>query len=217
MSGALIDTALTAFVTLFVIIDPVGLTPIFLALTHDMTAAARRAVAARACLIGLLVMAAFGLVGEALLQVVGIGLPAFRIAGGILLFLIAVEMLFERRSERRGRAAERAEAEEAGPDPSVFPLAVPLLAGPGALASMILLMGRAAGDLPAQAAVMGVMAGVVALAYVLFRLSGVLGRFLGRTGINVVTRLLGMLLAALAVQFVIDGLRDVGALTAAAG
>ena len=201
MTGDLV----TAFVALFVVIDPVGLAPIFVALTLGADPAHRRAVALRACLIGLAVLTLFGLVGEAVLEFVGISLPAFRIAGGILLFITALDMLFERRTKRRGE-------QEAAEDPSVFPLAIPLIAGPGAIAAMILLTSRTGADAAWIAAVHGVMALVVGLVLLLFLIAGRIERLLGPTGIVVVTRLLGMLLAALSVQFVLDGLGDVGAL-----
>lgn len=208
----MIDVALTAFVTMFVIIDPIGLSPLFAALTQGMDREARRRSARRAALLGFGVLAVFGIAGERLLDIIGIGFPAFRISGGILLFLISVEMLFDRRTERRSKAVDTAEAEEAGPDPSVFPMAVPLLAGPGALATIILLMGQNQGDLPMQAVILGTTGLVVFLTYVGMRASTLLEHVLGHVGITVITRLLGMLLAALSVQFVIDGLRDVGAL-----
>lgn len=212
------DAALTAFVTLFVIIDPIGLTPLFVALTGGMSVPDRKKIALRACLIAAAILALFGIAGEAVLNVIGIGLPAFRIAGGILLFLIAVEMLFERRTERREKNVG-AQTHDATPghDPSVFPLATPLLAGPGALASVILLMGQHGGDLAMQAVVMGVMLLVLLSAYLLFRLGPILDRVLGPVGISVVTRLLGILLAALSVQFVLDGLTSVGLLRGAVG
>ena len=196
---------ITAFVTLFVIIDPIGLTPLFVALTQGMTAEARRAIAIRACMIAALILSLFGVFGEALLGFVGISMPAFRIAGGVLLFLTALDMLFERRSKRREGQAD----EEEGPDPSVFPLAIPLIAGPGAIASVILLAGQNPGP-AGLAATLAVMVGVLLIVLVLFLLAGLLERALGKTGINVVTRLLGMLLAALSVQFVLDGLRAFG-------
>lgn len=195
---------ITAFVTLFVIVDPVGLAPLFVALTAGMDPRHRRAIAVRAVLIGTVLLTLFGLLGEALLNVVGISMPAFRIAGGILLFLTALDMLFERRKKRREDQATHAD------DPSVFPLATPLIAGPGALASMILLTGERPGDWTWIAAVHGVMAAVMAVTFLFFLASGLLERALGATGINVVTRLLGMLLAALSVQFVLDGLRAFG-------
>jgi len=208
----MIEIALTTFVTLFVVIDPVGLTPVFVALTRGIDQPTRNRIALHAALIAVGVLGLFGVAGERMLQLIGIGLPAFRIAGGILLFLIAIEILFERRSQRREKSAEEAP----GHDPTVFPLATPLIAGPGALASMILIMGQHSGAPATQAAVLAVMASVVLTAYMLFRLSGLVERVLGPVGINVVSRLLGMLLAALAVQFVLDGLGDVGLLPAEA-
>ena len=195
---------ITAFVTLFVIVDPVGLAPLFVALTAGMDARHRRAIAIRATLIGMGLLTLFGLLGEALLNVVGISMPAFRIAGGILLFLTALDMLFERRKKRREDQASHVD------DPSVFPLATPLIAGPGALATMILLTGQSPDDAGWIAAVHAVMAAVMAVTFVFFLAAGLIERALGPTGINVVTRLLGMLLAALSVQFVLDGLRAVG-------
>ncbi|RMD48570.1 MAG: MarC family protein [Alphaproteobacteria bacterium] len=201
----------TAFVSLFVVIDPIGLTPLFLALTPGASPAARRAIALRAGLIAAVILTLFGLAGEALLGAVGISMAAFRVAGGLLLFLTAIDMLFERRTERRERQGESAEF----PDPSVFPLATPLIAGPGAIATMILLTGRSGGDWLWTLTVLGVMACVIALCVVLFMGSGILERILRRTGVLVVTRLLGMLLAALSVQFVADGLADFGLLPGA--
>ena len=198
---------ITSFATLFVVIDPVGLTPVFIALTAGTDAAHRRAVAIRACLVALALLTLFAFFGEAVLGFIGISMPAFRIAGGILLFLTALDMLFERRTKRRAGQAD--EAEEDYPDPSVFPIAIPLIAGPGAIATMILLMGRANG--PAEmAGVLGIMATCLAVVMTFFLSAGMIERLLGRIGITVITRLLGMLLAALSVQFVLDGLRDFG-------
>ena len=194
---------ITAFVTLFVIIDPIGLAPLFVALTHGMDARTRRGIAIRACVIAALLLVLFAALGEAVLGFVGISMPAFRIAGGILLFLTALDMLFERRSKRREDQADER------PDPSVFPLAIPLIAGPGAIASVILLTGEM-GGLHGFATTVVVMLAVLAIVFALFMVAGLLERALGRTGINVGTRLLGMLLAALAVQFVLDGLRAFG-------
>ncbi|RVT84081.1 MarC family protein [Rhodobacteraceae bacterium CCMM004] len=199
---------ITAFVTLFVVIDPIGLAPLFVALTAGQPQARRRAIGLRACLVGATLLALFGLFGEAVLGFAGISMPAFRVAGGILLFLTALDMLFERRTKRR-----QGQTEEHEEDPSVFPLATPLIAGPGAIATMILLTGQT-GYWAATLAVHAVMLSVVALSLVLFLLAGRIERLLGDTGINVITRLLGMLLAALSVQFVLDGLRAVGAMPA---
>jgi len=197
-------TLITAFATLFVVIDPIGLTPLFVAITSGMAPARRRAIALRSCVLGTVILTLFGLLGEAVLGFVGISMPAFRIAGGMLLFLTALDMLFERRTKRR-----EGQTEDDRPDPSVFPLATPLIAGPGAIASMILLVGQARGA-PETLAYLLVMVAVIICVFLLFLSAGLLERLLGKTGTNVVTRLLGMLLAALAVQFVLDGLRAFG-------
>ncbi len=198
---------ISAFVALFVIIDPIGLAPVFLALTHGSDTAERRSVGRRAVLLAFGLLMLFGLLGEAVLNFIGISMPAFRIAGGVLLFLTALDMLFERRTKRRDNTAE----EEERPDPSVFPLAIPLLAGPGAITTMILLVGQTDGPLQASG-VFVAMALVLTVVAIMFRSAGLLERALGRTGTVVATRLLGMLLAALAVQFVLDGLRGAGML-----
>lgn len=200
------DALVTTFVTLFVVIDPIAVAPLFVALTRGMTEAQRRRIALRAILVAFGMLAIFGLAGNQLLAAVGIGMPAFRISGGILLFLMAVDMLFEKRSERRERRTE----EEDGPDPSVFPLATPMIAGPGALATVILLAGQHAGNALALLEVALVVVLVLALTYVLFRAGGLIERLLGHSGIVVLTRLFGILLAALAVQFVLNGLADLG-------
>ncbi|HSF64940.1 MAG TPA: MarC family protein [Paracoccaceae bacterium] len=196
---------ITAFATLFVVIDPPGLVPLFIALTQGMTAERRRAMALRACLIAGVLLTLFGLAGESILGFIGISMPAFRIAGGILLFLTALDMLFERRTQRR-------EGQKTDPDhdPSVFPLATPLIAGPGAIASMILLVGQSGPGWTGTMAVLGLMWGMVIVTYLFLLASPPIERALGRTGTIVITRLLGMLLAALAVQFVIDGVRGTG-------
>ncbi len=195
---------ITAFVTLFVVLDPVGLAPLFVALTAGADGQHRRAVAVRACLIGAGILTLFGLAGEAVLGFVGISMPAFRIAGGILLFLTALDMLFERRTKRRSDQQPRAE------DPSVFPLATPLIAGPGAIATMILLTTQEGGDWARVAMIHGVMLAVIVVGLLFMLAAGAIERLLGPTGINVVTRLLGMLLAALSVQFVLDGIQAYG-------
>ena len=195
---------ISAFATLFVIVDPIGLTPVFVALTRGMGSARRRAIALRACIVGAILLCLFAAFGEAVLGFIGISMPAFRIAGGILLFLTALDMLFERRTKRRAD-----QAEDDTDDPSVFPLAIPLIAGPGAIASMILLAGQQPG-LAGLAVVVGVMLAVLAILLVMFLAAGLVERALGRVGTNVITRLLGMLLAALSVQFVLDGLRAFG-------
>ena len=196
---------ITAFATLFVVIDPPGLVPLFIALTQGMDASHRRAMAQRACIIATILLTLFGFSGETLLGFIGISMPAFRIAGGILLFLTALDMLFERRTQRR-------EGQHPDPDhdPSVFPLATPLIAGPGAIASMILLMGQAGPGWAGKLAVEGLLLGMMLATFLFLLASPPLERLLGRTGTVVITRLLGMLLAALSVQFVIDGVRGTG-------
>ncbi|MEI4486484.1 MarC family protein [Frigidibacter sp. MR17.14] len=199
----------TAFVTLFVVVDPIGLAPLFIALTQGMSKHQRRAVALRACAIAAGLMTLFGVFGENILGGIGISMPAFRIAGGALLFLTALDMLFERRTQRReGQSAES--AADLADDPSIFPLATPLIAGPGALATMILLAGERGGGVGHVVAIHGVMLAVLGCVMGMFLLAGAIERLLGRTGTLVVTRLLGMLLAALAVQFMLDGLRGAG-------
>lgn len=196
---------ITAFATLFVVIDPPGLVPLFIALTQGMGAQQRRRMALRGCLVAAGLLTVFGLAGEAVLAFIGISMPAFRIAGGILLFLTALDMLFERRTQRR-------EGQKSDPDhdPSVFPLATPLIAGPGAIASIILLIGQGGPGWGPTLAVMGLTYGMIVVTFLFLLASPPLERMLGRTGTLVITRLLGMLLAALSVQFVIDGVRQTG-------
>ncbi|APX15025.1 MarC family protein [Phaeobacter inhibens] len=203
----MMDTAflITSFVTLFVIVDPIGLTPIFLALTQGMTPAQRRAIALRSTVTAAVLLAVFAAFGEAVLGFAGISMAAFRIAGGVLLFLTALDMLFERRNKRREDRSE----EDDFDDPSVFPLAIPLIAGPGSIATVILLTGQQPG-FAGFAMVMGVVFAVLGILLIMCLFSGLFERLLGKTGITVVTRLLGMLLAALSVQFVLDGLRAFG-------
>ena len=204
----MIDTAflITAFVTMFVVIDPIGLAPLFVALTQGVPERQRRNIALRACAIGMTILIAFALFGESILSFIGISMPAFRIAGGILLFLTALDMLFERRQKRREDQADEDEPDE---DPSVFPLAIPLIAGPGSIAAVILLVGQTE-TTAGFFAIMGVLAAVMLLVFAMFMTAPIIERLLGKTGINVVTRLLGMLLAALSVQFVLDGLQGFG-------
>jgi multiple antibiotic resistance protein len=200
----------TAFVTLFVVIDPVGTVPIFVALTHGMEERRRRAIALRACVIAAILLALFGLAGQDFLRAVGISMPAFQIAGGLLLFLTALDMLFDRRAQRRADHAD----EKGAPadDPSVFPLAMPLIAGPGAMATMVLLISEAGRTPQGIALVTAVMLAVVGVAFILFLSAGLLERLLRRTGTMVVTRLFGLLLAALSVQFVLNGATAIGIL-----
>lgn len=197
----------TAFVTYFVVVDPAGIAPIFISLTHGMPAAERNRVALKGVAIAAVVLIAFALGGHTLLEVLGIGLPAFRVAGGILLLLLSIDMVMVRHSGLRATTAlEEAEAGRSQ-DITVFPLAIPLIAGPGAIASVVLTMGEAAGNPLRQSLLLAVLLAVLALTALLLVAAGWLLRLFGRTGINVLTRVFGILLAAVAVQFMIDGLR----------
>ncbi len=202
----MIDTFLTAFATLFVMIDPIGLAPMFAALTAGASLRRRAIIGARGLAVAALLLAFFGLAGDKALATIGVSIPAFRIAGGLMLFLLAIDMLFEKRTERR----EKRPGEEQRDDPSVFPLATPLIAGPGALAAMILLTSEHPGDAAGQGAVYLAGAAVLAITFMVFLATELIERLLGPTGIKVLTRLFGMLLGALAVQFVLDGIAAYG-------
>jgi multiple antibiotic resistance protein len=203
-----IDYAISALVTLFVVVDPVGLAPTFLAVTEGLPRRARRSVALRASIIAGAILVGTALVGDWLFRALGISLPAFRIAGGLLLFAIAFEMVFGVRMRRESQAAEEA-VEEHVRNVAAFPLAIPLLAGPGAITATVLLAGRAAGNPLLTGLLLVVVVFVAAACFVAFNLAGRIGRLLGLTGNIVLSRLLGVLLAALAVQFVVDGIRAI--------
>jgi multiple antibiotic resistance protein len=203
-----LDYAISALLTLFVVVDPVGLVPTFLAVTEDLPRQARRSVAVRASLIAGAVLIGTALIGDWLLHTLSISLPAFRIAGGLLLFSIASEMVFGVRLRRESREAEEA-VEEHVRNIAAFPLAIPLLAGPGAITATVLLAGRANGNLMLIAVLIGVVALVAAACFVAFLFAERIGRAIGLTGNIVLSRLLGVLLAALAVQYVVDGVRTV--------
>jgi multiple antibiotic resistance protein len=199
-----LEFAISALVTLLVVVDPIGLVPAFIAMTDRLPAAARRQVAIRACLIAFCILLGSALIGDWLLKNLGIGLPAFRIAGGVLLFLIASDMVFGWRVEREARTAEQAVHEHVR-NIAAFPLAIPLLAGPGAITAVILLAGRARGDPLMLSGVLCVIALVMAVSLLVFLVATRISKLLGVTGNVVLSRLLGVILAALAVQFVIDG------------
>ena len=209
------EAIFASFITLFVVIDPIGLVPLFLALTPNATKAQRRIIAGRAVFVGFVILLAFGLLGDELLRFLGISLAAFRMAGGLLLFVIALEMLFEKHHERRERnVTDQTDAEaEALPqddldDVSVFPLGIPLIAGPGAITSIILLMNEQQGSLSAQSMVMGVMIGIMLLTLVLFLIAGAISHYISPMVTRAVTRVLSVILAALALQFILDGVRE---------
>ncbi len=197
----------SALVTLLVTVDPPGLAPIFLALTVGMTGAERRSVAVRACLIATVILAASALAGDWLLRQLGITLPAFRIAGGLFLFWVAFEMVFEKRTERKAQTAETAITIDHIKSIAAFPLAIPLMAGPGAITAAILSAGRAGGEPLMLAGLIGVVCVVTLTCLMVFLAAEKLERFLGTTGRILLGRLLGVILAALAVQFVIDGVK----------
>lgn len=216
------DYLIPAFVTLFVIIDPIGLVPIFVALTTDGDNTYKKRMAINSCLIAFVILTLFALFGKPLMAALGISMPAFRIAGGALLFLIAIEMVFERRNKKRSDRAEEHHEEQAHlhqdepvknaadepEDIAAFPLAMPFLAGPGAIATMMLLMGQHQGDYIAQAAIIGAMTAVLLITLTLFILSNAFAKHLPPSVTTVISRLLGMLLAALSIQFVLDGIKQ---------
>ncbi|WP_349360743.1 MarC family protein [Stappia sp.] len=203
----LADYLVNAFATLFVTIDPVGLAPMFLAVTSGATAVARRRVAVRAILIGGAILFLFLVAGKNLLSALGISVPAFQIAGGLLLLMIAIEMVFEKRNRRKSESAEKAASHQEDPsDVAVFPLAIPLIAGPAAISAVILLASQAP-DTLSLFGLAAVIALLVALCFLSFLLADKIERLMGDTAAMVVTRLLGVLLAALSVQFIADGVR----------
>lgn len=199
----MLEQAFSSFVTLFVTIDPPGLAPIFLALTAGMSRSERLQVANRATVIAFGVLLLFALAGIGILSVFGITIHAFRIAGGVLLFFIAFEMIFEKRYDRKEKSAEVAQADHVR-NIAIFPLAIPLIAGPGAISATILLSGTYA-DVLGRIVLIVIVAMNLAIAWMVFVAAGRIERLLGATGRIVLTRLLGLILAALAVQFVADG------------
>ncbi|MDP2803955.1 MAG: MarC family protein [Phreatobacter sp.] len=197
----------SALVTMFVIVEPIALVPIFLAVTPGFSASQRRQVAWRACLIAFLILAACAFFGDWLLRMLGISLPAFRIAGGLLVFWIAFEMVFGLRAGRKTETAREAIDKEHIVNVAAFPMAIPLLAGPGAITATLLLAGQAAGSTVMMAALIGVLAVVILVSWACLNMAETVNALLGTLGNAVVSRLLGIILAALAVQFVMDGVR----------
>jgi multiple antibiotic resistance protein len=203
-----LDYLVSALVTLMVVVDPVGLTPAFLSVTQGLPVPTRTRIAFRACLIAAAILAGTALIGDWLLDKLAITLPAFRIAGGLLLFAVAFEMVLGVRIERQSKQAEEA-IEEHVRNVAAFPLAIPLMAGPGAITATLLLAGQARGQPILLAGLLGVILVVIATCFSVFWIANRIERMLGVTGSVVLSRLLGVLLAALAVQFVIDGVRAV--------
>ena len=199
------DIILNAFVTLFVTIDPPGLAPIFLALTAGMNRTERYSVALRGVVIAFGVLVAFALFGIVVLDTMGITIHAFRVAGGLLLFYIAFEMVFEKRQERHEKSSRTAITKDQIANIAAFPLAIPLIAGPGAISATILLATDLGRDWQPMLLLIGVIVVVLLLVLVTFVAAEFIDKYLGTTGRTILTRLLGVLLAALAVQFVADG------------
>lgn len=197
----------SALATLLVIADPIFLSALFLGITHNMNQAQRAEVAMRGTIIAFCILLGAGLGGAKLLSWLGISLSAFRIAGGLLLLSSAAEMVFDRRGQRQQDIAAKAITVDHVRNIAAFPLAIPLLAGPGAITAMILLAGRAEGDWEKLGALYGLAALVMFACYIAFRLAERISMLLGVTGRAVISRLLGIILAALAVQFVIDGMQ----------
>ena len=198
----------SAFITLFVAIDPPGLAAIFLGLTVTLSAAGRKKVAVQSVIIAFSILTAAALGGKALLDMLGISIAAFRIADGLLLFFIAAEMVFEHREQRKAESAENTIAEDAPHNIAAFPLAIPLMAGPGAITATILLASKAEGNVTNLIGLI-VVAGLILLSCLLtFLMANTINRLLGVTGRVVLSRLLGVLLAAMAVQIIADGVLD---------
>lgn len=201
----MIELFTTAFITLAVIIDPPGCAPIFASLTSGTDASHRRRMAIRSVLVAWCILMFFALLGEPLLKTLGISLSAFRLAGGIMLFMIALDMVFERRTERREDRAKEIEGTPEAEDISVFPMAIPMIAGPGSIASIMLLTARADGTLEGLV-VLAAMTAVIVLTLIALLLAGPMMRLIGAKLEAMITRILGVILAALAAQFVLDGL-----------
>jgi multiple antibiotic resistance protein len=201
-----VSGALKSFLTLLAIVDPIAIVPLFLAMTAGDTLEQRRKMAARAALVAGVTLAVFAAAGDALFSLLGISLPAFRIAGGVLLFLLSVDMLLAKPSRQRTTPEETEEGVHK-PDVSVFPLGIPMLAGPGSIT--VVMMARAsAGSSLERWLVFGSIVGVALVSFVVLAVGGQIAQRLGQTGMNVMHRVLGLLLAAIAAQFVVDGVRD---------
>ncbi|KQS73012.1 MarC family transcriptional regulator [Rhizobium sp. Leaf371] len=205
------DLLINALTTILVTIDPPGLAPIFLSLTAGMSRSERKQVASRGSLIAFCILSVFALFGDSILGLLGISIGAFRIAGGLLLFWIAFEMIFEKRNERKEKTGETATLRDHIENIAVFPLALPLIAGPGAISATILLAGSYPGTVGRLQLIL-VIAVCVAILFAALVIAERIDRFLGQTGRAILTRLLGVILAALAVQFVVDGVTSAFAL-----
>jgi multiple antibiotic resistance protein len=197
---------ISAFVTFFVVIDPPGCAPIFSSLTAGTDAAHRRAMAIRSVLVASGILLVFAVFGEDLLRALGISLDAFRVAGGIMLFLIALDMVFEKRTERRENRAQDVKSDPGHEDISIFPMAIPMIAGPGSIASVMLLMAKSNG-ITESLIVLSALGAMLVLTLISLLLAGPLMKLVGYRIEAMITRILGVVLAALAAQFVIDGIK----------
>lgn len=196
------DFLIGTFLTLFVIIDPPGLVPIFIGLTQRSDAAGRRRIALKSCLISLVVLLSFAFIGDFILDGLKISVPSFRIAGGLLLLLAAINMVMGHTDTPKNETESKGRIHD---DVAVFPLAIPLIAGPGSLVTVVLLMRELTNNYMMQAGIVGVLVLILATTYVCLRLSEPILKIIGPTGGNVLTRVLGIILAALAIQFIVDG------------
>lgn len=201
------DLLINAFTTLLVTLDPPGLAPVFLALTVGMSTKERRQVALRGSIIAFGILATFALFGSSILSMLGISLGAFRIAGGMLLFWIAFEMIFEKRQERKEKTSEVAITQDHIQNIAVFPLALPLIAGPGGISATVLISSTMPTTLD-KVVLLTLIAAAMLLVYAALYIADRMDRFLGNTGRAILTRLLGVLLAALSIQFIVDGIRS---------
>lgn len=208
----MMETAIVAFTTFFATIAPLDVAAMFAALTPNATPEAKRSMAIRGTLISAAILLSFALVGEIVLSTLGISLAALKVAGGILLLLIGIEMVFARSSGGTSTTDEEDQEAIASNDIAVFPLATPLIAGPGAMGATILLMADARGDLVAEAVIIGAMLTVLLLTLALLLLTNKVLRLFGITAMYVISRVFGVLLSALAVQFMFDGLAQSGLL-----
>jgi multiple antibiotic resistance protein len=206
------ETAGQALATFFATIGPLDVAAIFAALTANQTAQQKRSIAIRGVLIATVILVTFALIGEVLLASLGISLAALRTAGGVLLLLIGIEMVFARSSGSTSTTDEEQQEAITKTDITVFPLATPLIAGPGAMGAAILLMTSQEGDITGQAIIILCLLAVLLFTFVSLLLAGKIQNLLGVTGMQVITRIMGVLLAALAVQFIFDGIKQSGLL-----
>ena len=206
----MLEAAVLAFTTLFATIGPLDVAAVYAVMSARLAAPERRRTATKAALIATGILLAFALFGSVTLRLLGVSLPALRIAGGILLLLVAIDMVFARHSGVTSTTEAESEEAAARTDISVFPLATPLIAGPGAMGATILRMAEAQGHFTHQVAVIGALLAVMAITWALLIVAGRVSRFFGVTGVNVVMRVLGVLLASLAVQYIVDGIGGTG-------